>query len=135
MFTETAAATPVEWVLGLAFRESSAFSSRPGLLECRIQTMEETKPYSRENAFQDMPTIGVSEAALWGRLLDPLGTELSSEAARYILNLRFPQSDLDRMRDLAEKAREGNLTLEEHIEPSRSTLRWITMSGWATYCR
>lgn len=60
--------------------------------------------------------MGAGETALWGRLLDPVSTALSPEAARYLLNLRFPQSDLDRMQELAEKAREGTLTLEEHIE-------------------
>src|SRR5438093_9258191 len=57
-----------------------------------------------------------SEVALWGRLFDPASTELSPAAAQYILSLRFPQPDLDRMHALAEKARTGTLTLEEHIE-------------------
>jgi hypothetical protein len=78
--------------------------------------MEETKHYTQKNALPDAPAIGLSEAALWGRLLEPVGATLSAEAARYLLNLRFPQSDLDRMRELAEKAREGSLILEEHIE-------------------
>jgi hypothetical protein len=78
--------------------------------------MEETKLYSPESAFQDTPSISASEAALWGRLLDPVGADLSPEAARYILGLQFPQSDIDRMQELAERARAGVLTLEEHIE-------------------
>jgi uncharacterized protein YnzC (UPF0291/DUF896 family) len=65
---------------------------------------------------QRASTISTSEAALWGRLLDPIGTELSPEAARYLLALRFPQPDIDRMHELAEKARASTLTLEEHIE-------------------
>ncbi len=76
--------------------------------------MEEIK-YSLAE-ISEVPTIRVSETALWGRLLDPAITNLSSEAARYLLNLRFPQDDLDRMQELAEKAREGTLTIEEHIE-------------------
>lgn len=78
--------------------------------------MEEAKQYSPENTLQDVPTISASEVALWGRLLDPVGTDLSAEAARYILDLRFPQPDIDRMQELAEKARAGTLSLEEHIE-------------------
>ena len=74
------------------------------------------KHQSRDNVFQDLPPIIASEAVLWGRLLDPVGANLSPEVARYILNLRFPQSDIDRMHKLAEKARAGTLTLEEHIE-------------------
>ncbi len=78
--------------------------------------MEEAKHYSPEPRLQEISTIGTSEAALWGRLLDPVGADLSPEAARYILALRFPQADIDRMRELAEKARAGTLTLEEQIE-------------------
>lgn len=94
----------------------TAASSRSKPLACTIQTMAEAKQYSPENTLQDAPIISASEAALWGRLLDPVGTDLSPEAARYILNLRFPQSDIDRMQELAEKARAGTLSLEEHIE-------------------
>ncbi len=78
--------------------------------------MEETKHHSSAKALQDVPTISASESALWGRLLDTVGADLSPEAAHYILSLRFPQSDIDRMQELAEKARAGGLTLEEHIE-------------------
>lgn len=81
-----------------------------------IQAMGETKHQAPESAFQDSPSISASESALWGRLLDPVSAELSPEAARYILGLQFPQSDIDRMQELAEKARAGALTLEEHIE-------------------
>jgi len=65
---------------------------------------------------QTASTLSTSEAALWGRLLEPVGPELSPEAARYILTLSFPQPDIARMHELAEKARAGTLTLEEHIE-------------------
>ncbi|MGE0131799.1 MAG: hypothetical protein AB7U82_27255 [Blastocatellales bacterium] len=78
--------------------------------------MEETKHHSPENTFQDATPAGITEAALWGRLLDPVSADLSPEAARYILGLQFPQLDIDRMQELAEKARAGALTLEEHIE-------------------
>lgn len=78
--------------------------------------MEATRHRSTEPPIQAAPAIGTSEAELWERLLDPAGPELSSEAARYILNLRFPDPDIARMHALAEKAREGALTLDEHIE-------------------
>lgn len=65
---------------------------------------------------QEVSTISTSEAALWGRLFDPTSPELSPEVARYILTLRFPQPDIDRMHKLAENSRAGTLTLEEHIE-------------------
>jgi hypothetical protein len=78
--------------------------------------MEERKHSLSKHLSSDVPIIGASETALWGRLLDPVSTTLSPEAARYLINLRFPQSDVDRMQELAEKARAGTLTLEEHIE-------------------
>lgn len=60
--------------------------------------------------------ISTGEATLWGRLLEPASTALSQAVARYLLTLRFPQPDLERMQELAEKARAGTLTVEEHIE-------------------
>jgi uncharacterized protein YnzC (UPF0291/DUF896 family) len=59
---------------------------------------------------------GANEAALWGRLLDPVGTELSPEAARYILTPGFPKSDIERRHELAAKARASALTPEERLE-------------------
>jgi hypothetical protein len=57
-----------------------------------------------------------SEAALWERLLGPAGVDLSPAAARYILSLRFPRPDVDRMHQLAEIGRAGTLTAEERCE-------------------
>lgn len=65
---------------------------------------------------QEASIISSSEAALWGRLFDPTGGELSTDVARYILTLSFPSPDVDRMNELAKKASFGTLTLEEHIE-------------------
>lgn len=65
---------------------------------------------------QEVSTISTSEAALWGRLFDPTSHELSTDVARYIITLSFPQPDLDRMHELANKARASTLTLEEQIE-------------------
>jgi hypothetical protein len=61
-------------------------------------------------------TTEASEAALWARLLEPAESELSPEAARYILGLRFPESDVDRMRELADQARAGALSEPERVE-------------------
>ncbi|HEX4949877.1 MAG TPA: hypothetical protein VFZ34_24640 [Blastocatellia bacterium] len=76
--------------------------------------MEKTKPLRAKTITSDVPVI--SETALWGRLLDPVGEKLSPDAARYLLNLKFPASDVRRMQELAEKAQEGTLTLDEQIE-------------------
>jgi hypothetical protein len=78
--------------------------------------MREAKQYASKNKSQEAPTISISEATLWGRLLDPLSAAPSPAVAQYLLDLRFPQADIDRMHLLAEKAREGSLTLEEQIE-------------------
>lgn len=78
--------------------------------------MREAKQYSSKNQFQEAPAISISEATLWERLLDPVSAAPSSAVAQYLLDLRFPQTDIDRMHELAEKAREGILTLEEQIE-------------------
>jgi hypothetical protein len=55
------------------------------------------------------------EAAIWERAIR-FDEELSSTAARALLNVRFAQSDVDRMHDLAAKARVGSLTDEEERE-------------------
>ena len=78
--------------------------------------MEEARHYPSKHPRRRASNVSTSEAALWNRLLDPVDPELSPEAAHYILELSFPQFDADRMHALAEKAREGTLTLEEHIE-------------------
>ncbi len=57
-----------------------------------------------------------SEVAIFGRLLEPAGQTLTPAAARYILARKFRQADLDRMRGLAAKAREGTLTPDEEME-------------------
>ena len=43
-------------------------------------------------------------------------TKISPEVARCILALQFPQADIDRMHELAAKARAGDLTLKERVE-------------------
>lgn len=64
----------------------------------------------------EVATTFISEAALWGRLLEPAESAMSPEAARYFLALSFPPTDLARMRALAEKARAGTLTTGEQSE-------------------
>lgn len=53
-----------------------------------------------------------TEAAIWTRVIHPDG-EISQEAARTLLKLEFPESDQQRMHELAVKAQEGTLTSEE----------------------
>jgi hypothetical protein len=53
---------------------------------------------------------------IWGRVIDPDTPGFSPEAARSILALQFPPADVDRMNDLAAKARAGTLTPAEDEE-------------------
>jgi hypothetical protein len=59
---------------------------------------------------------GTSEAAIFGRILEPSKATLSAAAARANLDLAFSQADQDRMRQLSAKAREGTLSPDEQTE-------------------
>src|SRR5947207_1647648 len=55
-------------------------------------------------------------SAIWKRILEPQRGELRPELAKEILKLKFPQADINRMNELAAKAREGTLTKTEKLE-------------------
>lgn len=57
-----------------------------------------------------------TEFDILARVIDPQKNTLSPEAARSLLALAFSASDLVRLDLLAEKARAGILTNEEHEE-------------------
>ena len=63
-----------------------------------------------------LQTVGDTEGAIWGRLLQPGKTPLSLEAARSLLRLDFPPEDKERMHELAAKARDGSLSSVETEE-------------------
>lgn len=71
-----------------------------------------------------------SEAAIITRLLNLDENELTPEAARFVLKIDFPESDHDRMNDLATKARAGTLTdaerqvLERYIHVGEVLSLW-----------
>ena len=62
------------------------------------------------------PTPGTTEGAIWSRLLQSEEESLSLAAARSLLRLEFAPEDRERMRALAAKAREGELTAAEEEE-------------------
>jgi hypothetical protein len=62
------------------------------------------------------PRLASSESAIWSRILDPTHRILSPAAARSILLIEFSSEDKKRMQILAEKAREGTLSLQEQEE-------------------
>ena len=61
-----------------------------------------------------MPSTTYS--AIWKRILRPERNYLRPELAKEILKLKFPPADIDRMNELAAKARDGSLTKAEQLE-------------------
>jgi|SRR6185312_11122556 len=57
-----------------------------------------------------------SETAILSRLMRPADDNLSTEAAEAFLAIRFEQSDLDRMHELATKNQDDLLTAVEQTE-------------------
>ncbi len=57
-----------------------------------------------------------TESAILARLLESDGRELTPEAARYLLSMKLPTPDEDRVDELSEKARAGSLTEAESEE-------------------
>jgi hypothetical protein len=57
-----------------------------------------------------------TEAAILARIIQTDERELTPEAARYLLSMRLPSSDEDRVNELSEKARAGTLTAAEGQE-------------------
>jgi hypothetical protein len=59
------------------------------------------------------------ELAIWERVFVPDPRQLSTEQACYLLGVRFPQADLDRINELSAKTGTGALTLAERVELER----------------
>lgn len=57
-----------------------------------------------------------SEAAIWGRLIDPRGDDLSEDAARSFLRMTFREEDRKRAHDLTIRNRDDALTPPERAE-------------------
>jgi hypothetical protein len=60
--------------------------------------------------------VGTSEAAIFGRVLEPDQGTLNAAAARAILDLDFTSGDKDRMVQLLAKAKDGTLDAAEEAE-------------------
>jgi hypothetical protein len=56
------------------------------------------------------------EAAIWARLMQAQGDDLSPEVAEYLLSFAFGENDRERMHQLAERSESGALTAEEQQE-------------------
>ena len=57
-----------------------------------------------------------TEAAILARIIQADERELTPEAARYLLSMKLPASDEDRVNELSAKARAGSLTPTETQE-------------------
>jgi hypothetical protein len=57
-----------------------------------------------------------SEAAIWARLMQAQKSDLSPEAAEFLLAMDFGEQDRQRMLQLAERSEAGTLTAEEQLE-------------------
>ena len=58
----------------------------------------------------------ITHIEIWERLIQPDESDMAPEIARQFLKLRFPDSDIVRMNDLAAKNRSGGLTPDEKSE-------------------
>ena len=59
------------------------------------------------------------EVAIWERVFVPDPRRITPDQARYLLDARFPQADLDRINELSAKANEGTLEPDEKVELER----------------
>ena len=57
-----------------------------------------------------------TEAAILARIIQADERELTPDAARYLLSMKLPSSDEDRVNDLSGKAQQGTLTEAEAQE-------------------
>jgi hypothetical protein len=57
-----------------------------------------------------------TEAAILARIIQSEERELTPEIARYLLSMKLPSSDEERVNELSAKARSGSLTEDESQE-------------------
>jgi hypothetical protein len=57
-----------------------------------------------------------TEAAILARIIQSDERQLTPEAARYLLSMKLPSADEDRVNELSAKARDGSLTEAETQE-------------------
>lgn len=57
-----------------------------------------------------------TEAAILARIIQSDDRELTPDAARYLLSMKLPASDENRVNELSAKAQSGSLTESERVE-------------------
>lgn len=68
---------------------------------------------------ETLKTTDDSELAIWERVFVPDPNRVSLEQARYLLEIRFSQPDLERINALSTKANQGSLSSPEKTELER----------------
>lgn len=64
-------------------------------------------------------SVADPEIAIWERVFVPDPRRITADQARYLLEVRFSQADLDRINELSAKADDGTIETEEKIELER----------------
>jgi len=64
-------------------------------------------------------SIADPELAIWERLFVPDHQQITPDQARYLLEVRFSNADLDRIQELSGKADDGTLGPDETVELDR----------------
>jgi hypothetical protein len=59
--------------------------------------------------------IADAELAIWERVFVPDPARITPDQARFVLGVRFPQADLERINELSAKADDGTLEPEEKV--------------------
>ena len=59
------------------------------------------------------------EFAIWERVFVPDPRHVTADQVRYLLEVRFPQADLDRINELSAHADDGTIAPEEKLELER----------------
>ena len=70
-----------------------------------------------------------TELSILTRLVSPEQPDFPPDVARAILSLSFPQQDIDRMNELADKVQESPLTGQEciEVESYRRVGHWLSI--------
>lgn len=64
-------------------------------------------------------SVADPELAIWERVFVPDPRHITPDQARYLLDVRFSQADLDRIDKLSAKADDGTIEPEEKVELER----------------
>ena len=64
-------------------------------------------------------SVADAELAIWERVFVPDARRITPDQARYLLEVRFSQADLDRINELSAKAGDGTIEPKEKFELER----------------